>query len=211
MWALSQARVKRVPVIFVPASPALVPELGIGDASSARLRDAARSLIDAALSDPRCTQVTIVGSTDPDTYTAHTGSFRAWGADVSVGGGNHLAELVARYLLGPCHLPITSGTWHPPYGHELVIYPLDGPAGLTDKAPLAKVPGAPLRHQWCQKLLRGEDVHWPADLERLRDDGIIDPDHWWALRGSKVSGSELVAADEEHGVGRYVAQWKEVH
>ncbi|MEJ6012481.1 hypothetical protein WG936_01320 [Corynebacterium sp. H127] len=193
----------------MPSSPALVPELGIGDADSARLLRSIRELIDATSAAYPVTSISLVGSRDPRSYTAHTGRFRAWGApQCNVGAGNHLAELVQRYVLKGCELPITVGESVAITTDTLVLYALDGPAGLSAAAPLALLPGAQQRHEWCLKVLRGGAVAWPSSAE-LRADGIVEPATWLALRELKPAHAEVVASSQAHGVGRYVAWWKE--
>ena len=80
---------------IVPGSPALA--LSPSDAASLRLLQTVREL--AGTADGRA--IDIVSSRDSRWYTAHTGSFTAWGRpDVTVRGGNYLGELVARFALG---------------------------------------------------------------------------------------------------------------
>lgn len=197
-------------MIFVPTSPALVPELGRGDSDSAMLLRVARTLIDDVCARHPVASISLVGSTYSRTYTAHTGSFRAWGASgVSVGAGNYLAELVLRYVVGDSSLPI-SATPFSPGPSVLTLVGVDGPAGLSDKAPLSLVPGARERHEWCEHVLRGDAVSWPEEKEELRRDGIIEPGMWWLLRNKRPIGPQLHVSSDAHGVGRYLATWEGV-
>lgn len=203
-----RARVGEVPVIFHPTSPALVPELGRGDADSADLLASVRALIDAVCATHPVASISLLGNVDPRNFTAHTGSFRAWGAPaVEVGAGNHLAELVGRYIVGDRDIEVKARR-ELGDSADLVLYGIDGPAALSDRAPLTLLPGAPQRHQWCQELLAGGDVEWPMDQEELVADGIVEADMWWALRGLRPTGARVVHASAAHGVGRYVALWE---
>lgn len=208
MRALSHATVGVVPVIFLPTSPALVPELGRGDADSAALLASARTLIDDIRANHPVASISLLGSVDPRNYTAHTGSFRAWGApDVTVGVGNYLAELVQRYVLGDAPEPIqVVDSW--PDHADLLLVGIDGPAGLSERAPLSLIPSARERHQWCMDLLSGKDVTWPESVAELEQDGIVEPQLWWLLKDFIGQGCHVEMASEEHGVGRYVAMWE---
>ena len=85
-------------IVIVPASPALVRELAPAHAPSHELATAAVGEVRRACA--HASGIYLVGSRDARWRTAHTGSFRAWGApDVTVGSGNFLPELVQRYLL----------------------------------------------------------------------------------------------------------------
>lgn len=207
-WQLTHATVGGVPVIFLPTSPSLVPELGRGDSDSADLLSAARTLIDDLRAQHPVASISLLGSVDSRNYTEHTGSFRAWGApDVTVGEGNYLAELVQRYVLRDCDLPIrTVESLTDP--SDLVLYGIDGPAALSERAPLSFLPAAPARHQWCNELLSGEEIDWPAEAAALAADGIIEPEMWWLLKDIRPHGARVVRTSDAHGVGRYVAVWE---
>ena len=116
----------------------------------------------------------LVGSRDARWRTAHTGSFRAWGApDVTVGSGNFLPELVQRYLLQrarvTCPVRETCATLSEVCGDgqlpkdAVVVVAADGSAGIGKKAPLAAVPGAEEADKWCQALLAGASSLPPSD------------------------------------------------
>lgn len=197
-----------MPVIFIPTSPAVVPELGRSDSDSAQLLGSALSLIDVVRADHPGASITLLGSHSPENFTAHTGSFRAWGApDVEVGEGNHLAELVMRYVLGKVDEPV-SVAQELTNPDDIILYGLDGPAALSDQAPLSLLPGAQARHEWCQSLLAGEEVTWPDDVQELAADGIVEPELWWQLKDVRPIGAKVLAASDEHGVGRYLALWE---
>lgn len=197
-------------MIFVPTSPALVPALGTGDDSSADLLRSARALVDDILTRHQVTEINLVGSREPRNYTAHTGSFRAWGApEVTVGAGNYLAELVQRFVLIECTLPITVGEIRKD-PTVLNMVGIDGPAGLSNRAPLSLIPTASQRHAWCMDLLSGERVSWPKNRDGLAADGIVEPEMWWMLRSLRPAGGQLAMVSDAHGVGRYVASWEGV-
>lgn len=184
-------------VLVVPGSPAVVQELAPGDSAGAKIRRVVKSLVSGA-------PLHVVGSSDPRWRTTHAGSFRAWGAPVSVGGGRDLSELVARYLVGdvaefrPSIQPVD------PAAQTVVV--LDGPAGLTARAPLSLLPHARRVHEQLQGLLRGEQVGLNED--ELRAAGVIEPKLWLELARLRPTSAQLLLADDTHGVGRYVAAWK---
>ncbi|MCK7641603.1 hypothetical protein JIM95_001515 [Corynebacterium sp. CCM 8835] len=193
------------PVIVVPASPALVLS-GDADPAGVRLRTAAERILSRHGDLP----VHLVGSRDPRWWTSHRGSFAAWGdATVNVGEGNHLAELVQRFLLGPDNrervVDVRGELGHPDAG-VLTVVAVDGSAGLTERAPLALIDGAESVDAWCRALLAGGP---PAAMtsDELREAGIIEPDLWIELADARPVRAELVAADTTTGVGRYVAEW----
>lgn len=183
-------------VLIVPGSPALVAELGRGDAASRELERAARA---AAAGDIR--PVDIVCDMGPDTFTARTGTFAAWGApQVDVGGGNHLGELVARYLLGPREYRPARARVAPLDPSALTVVVADGPAGLTARAPLAFVPGDPAAHEALRRFVatgRGF-VRGGVDKHML----------WEELSLLDVTQAHLIASDDTLGVGRYVGAWE---
>lgn len=179
-------------ILIVPGSPALVAELGRGDDASRELERAARG---AAAGDTRA--VDIVCDMGPDTYTACTGTFAAWGApQVDVGGGNHLGELVARYLLGLREYRPARAHVAPLDPAALTVVVVDGPAGLTARAPLAFVPGDPAAHE----ALRG----FVATGRGCVDKHML----WQELSLLSVTRARLIAADDTLGVGRYVGAWE---
>ena len=209
-------------LLIVPGSPALVRELAPADVASARVRAAARGL------SPRG-PVDLVSSRDERWYTAHAGSLGAWGApSVTVGGGHHLPELVARYLFPEtaiCDARARIGQLD-----RDTILVLDGSAGLTPRAPLALLDHGSWAHTWCQELLgvsasgggapdRGApagDGDSAPDADRLREAGIVEPELWLELAAlrkeldtaGRLLATELVDADATTGVGRYVARWE---
>lgn len=190
-------------LVVMPAGPALVRELAPRDAAGQRMVAAVRSLIDAT-GDHR--PVHLVGSRSPRWVTGVTGSFQAWGApQVTVGAGHHLPELVQRYVLGERAARVASvrgelGAVDP---EALTLVAVDGSAGLTERAPLALLPQAAAADTWCRELLSGRPVG-----EMPAEGGILEPELWRELAGLAPAQAELVDADCEHGVGRYVAAWR---
>lgn len=189
-------------LVIVPGSPALVAELSPADEAGARLRGAVRGLV-AGEDRP----IDVVASHDPRWHTAHTGSFRAWGAGVTVGGGNHLPELVARYLLGPAENRVRNvrDVLQPLDPGALTVLVLDGSAGLTSRAPLALVDGALEAHEAMRAFLGGK-AELPEDLP-----GVIEPELWRQLAELTPSKARLVDHDATLGVGRFVAAWQVDH
>ena len=129
--------------MIMPASPALAEELSPSDDASRALlgaacelvRDAARVITSGSMPLP----VDIVGSCDPRWRTELTGSLQAWGApQVTVGGGNYLPELMARYVLttalGADGFEVVDS--RADIGDiaegRLTVVCVDGSAGLTD-------------------------------------------------------------------------------
>ncbi|SER43669.1 hypothetical protein [Corynebacterium cystitidis] len=192
-------------LIVVPGSPAMVSDLAPADPAGEQLRQSvaqALSLVD----DRPCE---IVGSSDPRWRTKLCGSFAAWGApQVSVGTGYDLAELIGRYVLGE------KATAKTPFRSELfplnpdavTVVVLDGPAGLTPRAPLALVDGAAEVHGAFQRLLEG--LHEEFTAQQLTSSGVIEPDLWLQLAQLRPVRATLLCADDTLGVGRYVACWE---
>ncbi|MCK7636857.1 hypothetical protein M0E82_02380 [Corynebacterium sp. P7202] len=192
-------------LVIVPASPALVLS-GDADPAGEGLRAAARGALDRHRDRP----VHLVGSRDPRWSTRLHGSFAAWGdSSVDVGAGTHLPELVQRFLLGPQHRDRISdvrGTIGDPAPATLTVVALDGPAGLTPRAPLALIDGGDRIDTWCRSLLSGQ-CPTPETAGQLRSGGIIEPDLWIELASLHPRDARIHAADTTAGVGRYVAEW----
>ena len=192
-------------VCVVPGSPALVTELAPRDGVG---RELVRTLRELIVDDPR--EVHIVGSQDSRWRTEHTGSFAAWGLPhVTVGAGNYLAELVARYALGDAAARVTESraTVAPVNPEVLTVVVLDGSAGLTPRAPLALIEGASDAHEQMAAFLGGKG----ALPNNLADCGVIEPALWEELAMLNASHQQLIAHDETHGVGRFLATWQVNH
>lgn len=192
--------------MIVPASPALVIAGG-ADAAGANLRGEITGIL-SRYTEPR---IHLVGSRDDRWRTRHRGSFAAWGApEIRVGEGNHLPELVQRFLLGPDaqdRVVDVRGELGTPSPGVLTIIAIDGSAGLTARAPLALVDGAEVADTWCRAVLQGK-VPAPENADRLRTRGIIEPGLWMELAEIRPLRAKLFAADTTLGVGRYVAEWE---
>lgn len=189
-------------VWIIPGSPALVRELSLDDAPGYRLLHHIRTLAageQAGANRP----IDIVCSLDERWRTGLTGSFAAWGApQVTVGGGNHLAELVARYALGDPQVREVREYVGTPDPDAVTVVVVDGSAGLTARAPLALVEGAPELHKRVCGWLdggRGVDKQLP---------GVEEPQLWFELGNLAPVEARLVDADDSLGVGRYVAVWE---
>lgn len=188
-------------LVVMPGSPSLVRELAPRDRVGVGMVARLRMLIDATSA-----PIHLVGSRDPRWETGVEGSFRAWGApEVTVGEGCFLPELVQRYVLGEAASRVVSvrgeiGDVEP---EALTVVAVDGSAGLTQRAPLALLPGAARADEWCRTILSGESA---GDLPA--DSGILEPDLWHDLAALRPARAELLESDITHGVGRYVAAWR---
>lgn len=192
-------------VLLFPSSPALVPELAPADGAARQLLRVARR----ALARYSPSRIDVVGSLDDRWRTSRTGSFRGWGApQITVAGGEHLAELIARYVLGP-ELERRIGSVRERFerpGADLTIVVTDGSAGMTARAPLALLEGAEAADQWCRGVLSGEQVH-ARSVAELHAAGVADGALWAELASVEKHLPELLAADTSTGVARYVAAW----
>lgn len=192
-------------VLIMSGSPSQVAPLAPGDQEAAQLRQRTRGLAQR-LAQGRA--VELVSSQDRRWHTRHTGSFRAWGAPLTtVGAGNHLAELVHRYVTG---LRVDSaregiGKINP---QALTVVVVDGSAGMTARAPLALIDSAGDVDKWCRALLSGQPSRY--DRQALVAGGIVEPDVWLELADMEPAHADLWHADTTTGVGRYLATW-EVH
>ena len=181
---------------IVPGSPALA--LSPDDAASLRLLQATRAL--AGTADGRA--IDIVCSLADQWHTAHTGSFAAWGGpQITVRGGNHLGELVARFALGDPEVREVRGDIGTPDPKAVTVVVLDGPAGLTPRAPLALVDGAPEYHQRLCRWLDGGEPE-------VVDKHLPEPALWHELAALQPHEARLIDHDDTLGVGRYVAEWR---
>ncbi|WP_245802218.1 hypothetical protein [Corynebacterium pacaense] len=202
-------------MIFMPGSPALVPDLAPADPAGPGLLAQLRQEIEGAVADAGST-VVIVGSHGEQMRTGDRGSFRAWGApQVNVGRGNHLPELLARFALGPyadrvCgFVPTLASISDGADSPAVVIAVVDGSTGLSERAPSALLPGAAEVDTWCRDLLAGKRVG-SRSAEDLKVAGIREPALWVEAQRlqPQVTAARLVAADVSLGVGRYVAVWQ---
>lgn len=194
--------------LVIPGSPALVQELAPSDEAAERMRTMIRKLVGSLIDGEGkvADTIEIVGSQDERWRTDHTGSFAAWGApDTTVGEGNYLPELVARYVLSPYAERITGsrasiGT---PASGVVTVVVVDGSAGLSDRAPLALVEGAGQIHEQIKDFLAGTGECPPADA--LASTGVIEPALWVELAELDAEVRQLIDHDDSQGVGRYVA------
>lgn len=197
----------RAQILLMPGSPALVDALAPAHEPSRRVLECIRSAARDTLEDTEARAVDIVCPLEQHDYTAHTGSFAAWGApQVQPGAGNYLPELVARYALAPLEVQVREVREHigTPAPEVLTVVVVDGSAGLTARAPLALVPGAPELHVQLQDFVAGK-VELPGQLESL---GVFAPRLWEELANVEARRRELYCADDSLGVGRYVGVWE---
>ena len=82
----------------------------------------------------------------------------------------------------------------------ITVVVVDGPAGLTPRAPLALVPGALETHEAIVRWLDGGEAV-------LVDTQVLEPELWRELAGLERKDARLIDADDTLGVGRYVAEW----
>ncbi|MCQ9351563.1 hypothetical protein NQ015_00760 [Corynebacterium sp. 153RC1] len=210
-----QAPVRTRAILFVPASPAVVAQLAPKDPAGELLRAAVRQARELV---GEVSTVALWVREEAHTYTRHTGRFRAWGdPHTDVGAGNHLPELVARYLVQQVgwgskivqgHAGVVGSS-----DVDLLVLPIDGSLGLTPRAPLALVPGAHDVHRDMISLLNGtSSPQWTA--ETLRAAGVPEDtnlDFWLEVAALPTSAREhahLLLADATLGVGRFVALWQ---
>lgn len=194
-------------LLFIPGSPALIEPLAAADAPSRRLAEAARSTA-LLRSDEAAAAVDIVCSMDQAAYTAWTGSLRALGApQVNVGGGNYLGELVTRYLLGERNYRATREHIAPVDPAALTVVVIDGPAGLTPRAPLAMIDSGPKMHQLLRQLI-ATGTSEGLTHEELAQSGVCEPQRWLELAQLDVAHACLLDDDATLGVGRYVGEWE---
>ncbi|MER0092726.1 hypothetical protein [Corynebacterium sp. KPL2838] len=196
-------------LMVMPASPALAVELAPNDAASRALLAAARTLaVEAAA--VGISEAEIIGSRSSRWHTRHTGSLRAWGApQVHTGAGSYLPEIMARYVLSTVpQITVRDSRDHlgTPAPKVLSIVVLDGSAGLTERAPLALIPGAQETHRWCEEMLMGASTS--SDVEWLQQRGVEEPELWLELAACTPKCAQVKAADATLGVGRYVAGWE---
>ena len=207
--AAVSARVGRVKarLLIIPGSPALVEPLAAADATSRRLAETVRSAALLRRRKPYAT-VDVVCSMNQSAYTAWTGSLRAWGApQVTVGDGNYLGELVTRYLLGERNYRGARDHLTPLDPEALTGVVVDGPAGLTPRAPLAMIDTAPAMHEALRQLVatgKSEGLTHAA----LAQSGVCEPQRWLELSQLNVAHARLLDDDATLGVGRYVGEWE---
>lgn len=188
-------------VLIVPGSPALVAQLGVGDEASRRLAAAAGEAARRACAEGE-RPIDIVCSHDERWRTEYVGSFRAWGApQVTLRGGNYLGELVARYLLGDPRVREVRGHLGDPDPQALTAIVLDGPAGLTERAPLSLREGDREAHERIIRWLGGGAKAGVAKH-------VLEPELWAELAQLQPQEAALIDADDTLGVGRYVAKWR---
>ncbi|ANE05346.1 hypothetical protein ccrud_08400 [Corynebacterium crudilactis] len=194
----------------MPGSPALVPQLAPADTAGARLLGAVREVFAAELGNNEHA-VELIGSQDAAWFTGHSGSLRAWGApSVTVAAGYYLPEILQRFALGSFEQRVASVRDHlgELAADTLSVLALDGPTGLTVRAPSALVSGADAADAWCRSVLSGAPREIPTK-QMLFDASLREPQLWLELAAlvPAVKRAELIDIDDTHGVGRYVARW----
>lgn len=193
----------RACLLVMPGSPALVRELAPADEPSQRLLNSIRETAGKLTK-----TIDIVCSHDRRWTTHLAGSFAAWGAPhVEVRGGHVLGELVARYCLHGATVRESREHLLPLDPSVLTVLVVDGPAGLTTRAPLALIPAAADTHDKLQALLSGKQSSLIREQE-MRDAGVLEPDIWLELQTLQPTNATLVDVDDTLGVGRYVAYWE---
>lgn len=221
-------------LLLIPGAPLLVPELAGADPAAARLRAACVAAARAVLADgPR---PLIVRRPDDRFATARTGSFRAWGADVDVAGGNHLPELVARWVIGAAgrgpgdadavaQMPDPFDFEGVSVGGEPrpIVVVAEGPAALTARAPLTLLDGAQGIDDICAAiaagdgaaLAEGHDPFGDVGPSACAEVGLGTVGVWQDLAAFgaqlRLDATDFTAEaryrDATHGVGYHVAEW----
>ena len=214
----------RAVMAIISGSPAQVVQLSPGSADAAALRRQQVEVLRRGwelLAAQSPARVDIICSHDRRWYTGHRGSFAAWGAaELNVGGGNYLGELVARYLLDcagikPADIRVRSriGQVDP---QALSIVVVDGSAGLDARAPLSLLPQAHNVADWCQRLCRTGQAPTAGTLsEFLSTGGIIEPALWQELAqcasAAAATGASPNVLQAQYtligGVGHHSALW----
>ncbi len=228
-------------LLLIPGAPLLVPELSGADSGAAEVRAevlaAARRVLRPAAGDGSGgSRPLIVRRPDNRFATAHAGSFRAWGAGVEVGGGTHLPELVARWViretgLDPEHVDVAAQLPDPfePGGGDgadvaaPIVVVAEGPAALTARAPLTLLPEAEPIDDACAAIAAGEfggepgddpfGAFGPAACDRV---GLHTMGVWQDLAsfgaelksGARSFGARATYRGAPHGVGYHVAEWE---
>ncbi|MFD5867138.1 hypothetical protein ACFWGD_00800 [Corynebacterium sp. NPDC060344] len=222
-------------LLLIPGAPLLVPELSGADAGAAELRAAVRAAVSRVLGAESGdgagrSRPVIVRRPDDRFATSHAGSFRAWGAGVEVGGGHHLPELVARWVIGdagwdPADVDVTAQLPDPFDADATgpIVIVAEGPSALTARAPLTLLPDAEPIDDACAAIAEGrfggDPGHDPfgefgpnlCDSVGLHTMGV-----WQDLAsfGSELSlDARTFTARQSfrgapHGVGYHVAEWE---
>lgn len=230
-------------LLLIPGAPLLVPELSGADSGAADVRAAVLSAARRVLGAGGADGVDGVGRSRPlivrrpdDRFaTSHAGSFRAWGADVRVGAGAHLPELVARWVvresgLDPENVDV-SAQLPDPYevgdaGGDAaapIIVVAEGPSALTARAPLTLLPDAGPVDDVCAAIAAGGFDGKPGDDPfgafgpSLCDSVGLHTMGVWQDLASFGAGLRLDARSftaertyrgAPHGVGYHVAVWE---
>ena len=206
-------------VVVVSGSPAQIPALAPNHAPSHALVQATLEALRGALA-RHPSRIVVVSPRNLQWYTAHEGSFRAWGApDVVVAQGHYLGDLLAIWLLEQASLlndfplaPIEFADAIALGPGVLTVVVADGSAGLHPKAPLAQLDGAAATQRWCENLL-GAELPDAKSADALAKGGVFEPDMWLELyRCASSPGAAdfkrtLVYREHSLGVGRCVAWW----
>ncbi|AEX44450.1 hypothetical protein CDHC01_1389 [Corynebacterium diphtheriae HC01] len=207
-------------ILLVPSGPVVITELSPFEPISQLIRTA----VDDILHELNPKTIRIIFSLRDAEYTAHTGSFRAWGGrKTAVSAGNYLPELVVRFLIGRylehnSNVEVLTGSGlRDAKPNELIVYAVDGPAALTQRAPLGFNPKAAEFHDAivnCLSQASNNDTVEPTWLQSAtkttsKDDllraGVVNPSQWLELFQYSYSSVQLLLSDSTLGVGRYVA------
>lgn len=208
-------------LLFLPNSPALINELSPADASSVELKDRAGALVRGCQLNQQ--PVVIHYAQHERDYTALTGSFKAWGAPVTVAAGNFLPELIARYILeeegwDPALVRARGYTETPDFrsngimiADALHLVVLDGVAALTIKAPKYVLPQARACAMWCRETLGGDLPAQSWTSAQLEQAGVDNALLWPALWDLRHYAPQLEIRsfyeDTSHGVARLLGLW----
>lgn len=204
-------------LLIIPGTPVLVPELSAADPDAEQLRAVVLAELAELLDgyDARTVRPVIVRQARQGQATGIEGSFRAWGADVQVGAGHHLPELLARWCLSELGVPVNQiiATDRVPESAGPVIVVAEGPAALTPAAPLTLLPEAQSLDDACLDIADGRAVREAAAVIRDGDTetcGLYTADLWLQLAefaAARDLTCTSVYRSAPYGVGYHVARW----
>ncbi|WP_018023850.1 hypothetical protein [Corynebacterium ulceribovis] len=202
-------------LLIVPGAPLLVRDLAGDDPAAASLHaDVVAAVREFAAGEP----VDVVIADDERWHTEHEGSFKAWGADLTVGYGKTLPELVARYLAREAGttvgLVLTGLPDMAEYPNKVLVV-AEGTAALTERAPMAFQQRAVDIESYLEAIAGGDvstSHRGAADLASVGQDnwepvGLFTGPLWMDLAAQRPADKQLLVHNTEFGVGYFVARW----
>ncbi|MBV7295282.1 hypothetical protein KRX51_05025 [Corynebacterium sp. TAE3-ERU12] len=218
-------------LIIMPGAPLLVPELSGADETATAVRTHLLDALSQALAASNTAPVVVLAD-GPDVSSPVAGSLKPWGADITIGAGHRLAEILARWALRECGADPVAATarlglpqpdtaeyrFHAD-AHQVYLVVAEGPAALTPRAPLTDIPVAHDVNKACtqiaaldrvaeaQAALAGFDGSDSAAIEQI---GFYTADIWHQLAELAIATdprAEATFHTSAHGVGYHVARW----